>query len=58
MTNLWFDDNEIEEYGDLTAKPMQTIDLQSHGFTIEIEQTDNTLMLHISKTTQTQTEKD
>ena len=51
MTNLWFDDNEIEELGGYTQgkgeaykKPMQTIDLQCHGFTIEIEQTDNTLL--------------
>ena len=39
--------NEIEELGGYTQgkgeaykKPMQTIDLQCHGFTIEIEQTD------------------
>ena len=51
MTNLWFDDNEIEELGGYTQgkgeaykKTMQTIDLQCHGFTIEIEQTDNTLL--------------
>tara|TARA_R110001583_G_scaffold3195_1_gene20893 strand:- start:820 stop:1089 length:270 start_codon:yes stop_codon:yes gene_type:complete len=43
--------NEIEELGGYTQgkgeaykKPMQTIDLQCHGFTIEIEQTDNTLL--------------
>ena len=51
MTNLWFDDNEIEELGGYTQgkgeaykKPMQTIDLQCHGFTIEVNHNDNTLL--------------
>tara|TARA_R110000751_G_C13615721_1_gene463927 strand:+ start:358 stop:702 length:345 start_codon:yes stop_codon:yes gene_type:complete len=51
MTNLWFDDNEIEELGGYTQgkgeaykKTMQTIDLQCHGFTIEVHHDDNTLL--------------
>ena len=42
--------NEIEEYGDLTAKPMQTIDLQCHGFTIEIHHDDNALEYSVDNT--------
>ena len=43
--------NEIEELGGYTQgkgeaykKPMQTIDLQCHGFTIEVHHNDNTLL--------------
>ena len=48
MTNLWFDDDELEGYtqgkGEAYKKPMQTIDLQCHGFTIEVCHDDNTLL--------------
>ena len=43
--------NEIQEFGGYTEgkgevykKPMQTIDLQCHGFTIEVCHDDNTLL--------------
>ena len=43
--------NEIQEFGGYTQgkgeaykKPMQTIDLQCHGFTIEVCHDDNTLL--------------
>ena len=48
MTNLWFDDDELGGYtqgkGEAYKKPMQTIDLQCHGFTIEVCHDDNTLL--------------
>ena len=48
MTNLWFDDDELEGYtqgkGEAYKKPMQTIDLKCHGFTIEVCHDDNTLL--------------
>tara|TARA_B110000046_G_scaffold159082_1_gene171413 strand:- start:184 stop:438 length:255 start_codon:yes stop_codon:yes gene_type:complete len=49
MANLWFDDNELEGYTQGKGEEdimsfMTTINLQCHGFTIEVHHDDNTLL--------------